>query len=286
MGGIREPCMVMFVTVCLSLSLAEESPVKRASSNENALQKFFTDRFDWLPWFNTGKSEKPPTSVYPILYNYNPSLHYGDTPANYFSPLNAPAFAYGGLGTPQHVHWPQNVYWPQNVHLPFNAQHPSHSHLPPIVLVFGSKPSNSLENLVHDIKPTSLVEGLSPQSTGQSGHVGQHPHQMPGISQTGQIVQTAVTSHALSSASSPIKGEDREQFKNESEVSAQIPTKGSEDIETSSYEDDKDIKIPFHYLYPLLAQTAVSQRNPIQRKLNDRMGLVYLRDLREGKKLP
>lgn len=251
-----------------------------------ALQKFFTDRFDWLPWFNSEKSEKPSTSLYPILYNYNPSLHYGDTPANYFSPLNAPVFAYSGPGTPQHIYWPQNVPWSQNFHSPLSAQHPSHSYLPPIVLVFGSKPSNSLENLVADIKPTSLVEGFSPQSTGQSGHVGQHPHQIPVISQTGQIVQTAVASQALSSVSSPIKGEDREQFKNEPEgLSAQIPVKGSENIEPSSYEDDKDIKIPFHYLYPLLAQTAVSQRNPIQKKLNDRMGLVYLRDLREGRKM-
>uniref|UniRef100_A0A1A9UX72 BESS domain-containing protein n=1 Tax=Glossina austeni TaxID=7395 RepID=A0A1A9UX72_GLOAU len=287
MGGIKgSSCMVIFVTVCLSLSLAEDSPLKRVASNENGLQKFFTDRFDWLPWINSEKSEKPPTSVYPILYNYNPSLHYGDTPANYFSPVNTPALGYGGQGIPQNLHFPAPAHLPLNI-----PNHPysyfSGTNLLPILLVF--KPSSLLENILIDKKPTSLLEGFSsikPQITGQSGHLGQHPHQTPGISQIGQILQTGVASHVVSSVSSPIKGEDREPLKNEPEVSAQTPAKGNEDIDSSSYEDDKDIKIPFHYLYPLLAQTAVSQRNPIQKKLNDRMELVYLRDLREGKKMP
>uniref|UniRef100_A0A1B0BA49 Uncharacterized protein n=1 Tax=Glossina palpalis gambiensis TaxID=67801 RepID=A0A1B0BA49_9MUSC len=294
MGVIKEPCIVIFVTVCLSLrvGLAEESSLKRVPSNENAFQKFFFDRFDWLPWINSEKSEKPPASVFPILYNYNPSPPYGDTPANLLSHINAPAFAYSGLGMPQNFHLPGNAP-PQNFHLPLNAQpHPLLSYVSgtnflPILFVFGSKPSNLFEGLLPNMKPTNHVEGFlpsKPQITGQTGHVGQRPllTQVPGISQAGQILHT---SHIASSVNSALKEEEREQLKNESEVSTQSPAKVSEDIETSSYEDDKDMKIPFHYLYPLLAQTAVSQGNPFQRKLNDRMGLVYLRDLREGRKM-
>uniref|UniRef100_A0A1A9W2V1 Uncharacterized protein n=1 Tax=Glossina brevipalpis TaxID=37001 RepID=A0A1A9W2V1_9MUSC len=271
MGRFKEPWILVFVTTCLSLSLADELLAKRAPSNENAFQKFFNSRFEWLPWVNSGKPEnvQPTTYTYPVL----PNNQYP-----YLQPYNQ--YAYNNFGI-----LPQDSS-------PRPTLYSSGMNVLPIFVVFGPRqeipninPALSLVGgFLPNLNPLSFIQGGLPYqqfNTGQLGVVGQPASSTQIASQPADIVHTALPSHFNSNASSLQKGEDREQNRTELEASTQIPTKINEDIEAASYEHDK---IPFNYFYPFLENTA-NQRNPIQRKLNDRMGLLYLRDLREGRKI-